>query len=88
MGGQGRQVVGVVIHVVPVARLRRAAVAAAVVSDDTKPVLEEEEHLRVPIVGGGKRSLPEGVRAKLSLAGEWRFEKSGVVHLRYLTERA
>ena len=34
------------------------------------------------IVGGGKRTLPEGVRSQLELLAERRF-RSGVVHLRY-----
>jgi dihydrofolate reductase len=46
--------------------------------------LVDELHLfLVPIVvGGGKPSLPHGVRAKLELLGERRFG-SGVVHLHY-----
>jgi hypothetical protein len=37
----------------------------------------------VPVlVGAGKRSLPEGVRAQLHLLDERRFG-SGVVHLQY-----
>jgi dihydrofolate reductase len=34
------------------------------------------------VVGGGKRALPDGVRAPLELLGERRF-RSGVVHLHY-----
>jgi dihydrofolate reductase len=46
--------------------------------------LVDECHLfLVPaIVGGGKRALPDGVRARLELLAERRF-RSGVVHLRY-----
>ena len=46
--------------------------------------LVDECHLfLVPIiVGGGKRALPDDVRAQLKLLGERRF-RSGVVHLRY-----
>jgi dihydrofolate reductase len=46
--------------------------------------LVDEYHLFVaPVaVGGGKRSLPEGVRLDLELLDERRFE-SGFVHLRY-----
>ena len=36
------------------------------------------------VVGGGKRALPDGVRANLELVSERRF-KSGVVHLHYRT---
>lgn len=46
--------------------------------------LVDECHLfLVPIiVGGGKRALPDDVRAQLKLLGERRF-RSGVVHLHY-----
>ncbi|MEQ7126769.1 dihydrofolate reductase family protein [Actinopolymorpha sp. B11F2] len=51
-----------------------------------KAGLVDECHLFVsPImVGGGKRSLPEGVRLKLDLLDERRFG-NGVVYLRYRT---
>jgi len=47
--------------------------------------LVDECHLFVfPIVvGGGKRALPDGVRARLELLDERRFD-GGVVHLHYL----
>ena len=46
--------------------------------------LVDECHLFLTpiIVGGGKRSLPDGVRMRLELLDERRFV-SGVVHLRY-----
>jgi len=46
--------------------------------------LVDECHLFVApvIVGGGKRSLPDGVRMRLELVAERRFE-GGMVHLRY-----
>ena len=46
--------------------------------------LVDELHLFVfPIVmGGGRRSLPDNIRAKLELLDEHRFT-NGVVHLRY-----
>jgi hypothetical protein len=46
------EIVGVVVHVVAIPRLAGAAVAAAVVGDDAITLLAEEEHLRVPGVGG------------------------------------
>jgi len=48
--------------------------------------LVDEYHLFLnPVVlGGGKRALPDGVRANLELVSERRF-KSGVVHLHYRT---
>jgi hypothetical protein len=42
---QHRKIVGVRIHVVAVPRLRRTAVASAVVRDDTVAPLSEEKHL-------------------------------------------
>jgi dihydrofolate reductase len=37
-----------------------------------------------PIIGGGgKKSLPDGVRMGLELVDERRFKASGVVHLHY-----
>jgi dihydrofolate reductase len=46
----------------------------------------DEYHLFVTpiVVGGGKRSLPDGVRLELELLDERRFG-SGVVHLHYRT---
>ena len=48
--------------------------------------LVDELHLFVTpiVVGGGKRSLPDGVRVKLELLDERRFG-NGVVHLHYRT---
>ena len=49
-----------------------------------KAGLVDELHLFVApmVVGGGKRSLPDGIRVELDLLDERRF-RSGVVHLRY-----
>jgi len=48
--------------------------------------LVDEYHLFVTpvVVGGGTRSLPEGVRVDLELLDERRFG-NGVVHLHYRT---
>jgi hypothetical protein len=51
MGGQRRQVVGVMLHVVTVADLRGAAVAPTIMGNDAIPVADEEQHLCVPVVG-------------------------------------
>jgi dihydrofolate reductase len=46
-------------------------------------LVDECDLFLVPvIVGGGKRALPDDVRARLELLAERRF-RSGVVHLRY-----
>ena len=48
-------------------------------------LVDELQLLVAPIViGGGNRSLPDGVRLKLELIDQRRF-RSGVVHLRYRT---
>jgi dihydrofolate reductase len=48
-------------------------------------LVDEVQLFVVPIiVGGGKPSLPDDVRLQLRLADERRFDRSGVVHLRYL----
>ena len=50
MLNDGCRVGGVVVYVVPVADLRRAAVAAAVMGDDAQALGDEEQQLRVPVV--------------------------------------
>src|ERR1700733_5073369 len=51
MRRQGCQVVCIMIHVVAIARLTGSAVASSVMCDDAVAVTEEEQHLRVPVVG-------------------------------------
>ena len=51
MRRQRRQVIGIVIHVVAAAHLSGPAMASAVMSYDAIVVLEEEQHLRVPVIG-------------------------------------
>src|ERR1700677_2937533 len=59
MGSQRREVIGIVIHVMPFAHLRRAAMAAAVMSNDAIAMTEEKQHLRVPVVGGERPAMAE-----------------------------
>ena len=59
MRGQRRQVIGVMIHVVAVADLGGAAVAAPVMGDDAIAVLQEEQHLRVPVIGRQRPAMAE-----------------------------
>ena len=59
MRRQRRKVVRIVIHVVAVAGLAGAAVAAAVMGDDAIAVIEEEQHLRVPVVGRERPAMAE-----------------------------
>src|SRR5258705_8681861 len=48
-----------VIHVVAVRHLARAAMPAAVMGDDAIAVLEEEQHLGVPVVAGQRPAVAE-----------------------------
>ena len=59
MCGQRRQVVGVMIHVMAATGLGGAAMAAPVVGYDAIAVLEEEQHLRVPIIGRQRPAVAE-----------------------------
>ena len=59
MGGHRRKIVGVVIHVMPDAALARAAVASAVMGDDAEAVVQEEQHLRIPVVGRKRPAMAE-----------------------------
>src|SRR5947209_9728935 len=55
----GREVVGVAVHVVPGCGLAGPAVAAAVVGDYAEPVLREEVQLGVPRVGAQRPAMRE-----------------------------
>src|ERR1700674_1299912 len=59
MCGQRRQVVGVMIHVMAATGLGGAAMAAPVVGYDAIAMLEEEQHLRVPIIGRQRPAVAE-----------------------------
>ena len=50
MRRHGREIVRIMIHVMAVADLAGAAMAAAVMGDDPKAVIDEEQHLGVPVV--------------------------------------
>src|SRR6266566_6606813 len=59
MRGQSRKVVGIVIHVVAIARLGGPAVASSVMGDDAIAVFEEGQHLRVPVIGRQRPAVAE-----------------------------
>src|SRR6185437_9277409 len=59
MFGQRREIVGVVIEVVPIGYLSRAAMAAPVMSNDAEAMPEEEHHLVVPVVGRQRPAVAE-----------------------------
>jgi hypothetical protein len=59
MGYQRREIVSVMIHVVAVCDLRRPAMAPAIMGDDAIAVSDEEQHLRVPIIGRHRPAVAE-----------------------------
>ena len=60
--GQRGDVGGVGVHLVAVVGLGRAAVAAAVMGDDAIALVEEEQHLGVPVVGAQRPAVMEDDR--------------------------
>ena len=65
MRDNGRDVGGVVVHVVTIADLARSPVATPVMGDDAIPLLQEEEHLGIPIVAAQRPAVMkhDGLRA-------------------------
>src|SRR5947208_2233903 len=59
MRSQSRKVIGIVIHVMAVARLGGPAVASSVMGDDAIAVFEEKEHLDVPVIGRQRPTMAE-----------------------------
>ena len=59
MRRQRREVVGIMVHVVAVADLGGSPMAAPVMGDDAIAVIEEEHHLRVPVVGRKRPAMTE-----------------------------
>src|SRR5258708_37499035 len=59
MRGKRRKIVSIMIHVVTVARLRGPAVAPAIMSYDAIAVIQEEHHLRVPVIGRQRPPVAE-----------------------------
>src|SRR5262245_27928555 len=56
---QRRQIIGIVIQVVAVAYLRGSAMTTAVMRDDAIAVLEEKQHLGVPVIGRQRPAVAE-----------------------------
>jgi hypothetical protein len=71
MRGRCGQVIGIVVHIVTVAHLRRTAVAAAVLRYDAIALIEEEQHLRLPVIGRQRPTMAEhdGLTFAPELAG-------------------
>ena len=64
--GQRLDVFGVGVHFVAGVGLGRTAVATAVVGDDAKTVIEEEQHLIVPVIGAERPAVMENDRLALA----------------------
>ncbi len=62
MLGDGESVGGVMIHVMTIGHLSRAAMAAAIMGDDAIALRQEEQHLGVPIVRGQRPAVMEDDR--------------------------
>jgi hypothetical protein len=62
VGAQRREIVGVVVHVVTATGLRGPAVPTAIVRDDAIALVEEEQHLDIPIVSRKRPAMAEDDR--------------------------
>src|SRR5262245_16446675 len=59
MRGHRGEIVRIVIHVVAVGDLRGAAVTAAVMRNNAIALVEEEQHLCIPVVGRQRPTMAE-----------------------------
>src|SRR3984885_8422830 len=59
MSHKSGQVVSVMVHFVPIGRLGGASMATAVMGDHTIAMMQEEQHLRVPIIGRKRPAMAE-----------------------------
>src|SRR5438093_6215094 len=59
MIGDSLQIVGVVIHVVATAGLRRATMSAPISRNDAETFADEKKHLRVPIIRRERPAVTE-----------------------------
>jgi hypothetical protein len=54
-----RHLTGVMVHIVAIASLGGASMATAVMSDHAIAMMQEEQHLRVPIIGRQRPTMAE-----------------------------
>ena len=59
MLGDGRRIGRIMVHVVTITDLSRAAVPPTIMRDDAEPLSKEEEHLRIPIVRAQRPTVME-----------------------------
>ncbi len=55
----GKGVGGVVVHIVTVGNLGGTAMTTAVMGDDAKTLGNEEQHLRIPVIGAERPAMVE-----------------------------
>ena len=51
MCGQSRQVICIMVHVMALAWLGGPAMPAPIMGNDAIAMIEEEQHLRIPVIG-------------------------------------
>ena len=68
MLGDGSGIRRIMVHVVPLGNLGGAAMAAAVMRHHAVAMLEEEEQLRVPVVGGKRPAMVKHDRLGIARA--------------------
>src|SRR5579871_3914221 len=54
-----RQVVGIMIHIVPIGHLRRASMPTPVVRDHAIPLAQKEHHLVIPVIRRKRPAMAE-----------------------------
>src|SRR5580698_2595098 len=59
MSCKGGQIIGVMVHIVSVGGLGGATVTTAVMGDHAIAVLQEEQHLRIPVIGRQRPAMAE-----------------------------
>src|SRR6202166_1827797 len=62
MRRKSRQVIGIMVHIVAVGGLTRAAVPTPIMGDHPKAVMQEEQHLVIPVVRTERPTMAENYR--------------------------
>src|SRR3984957_11877891 len=62
MRRESGQVIGIMVHIVAVGGLSRAAVPTAVMGDHPIAVMQEEQHLVIPVVRAERPTMAENYR--------------------------
>lgn len=57
-----REVVSIVVHIVTIRNLSRSAMATTVVGDNAIPMVQEEQHLSIPVIGRQRPPMTENYR--------------------------